>query len=101
MAFTADRIDSDKNLIPSLLKLFPMFKIGFWYNPREDEIKYIGGKISIRCSYFEKETIIDVDILDTTYQDIITILVLNTMLHRVGMLWIFETNEQLQYDMEK
>ena len=44
---------------------------------------------------------IDVDILDTTYQDIITTFVLNTMLHHVGILWIIETHEQLQYDMEK
>ena len=41
------------------------------------------------------------DILDTTYQDIITNFVLNTMLHHVGMLCIIETNKQLQYDMEK
>ena len=44
---------------------------------------------------------IDVDILNTTYQDIITTFVLNTMLHHVGMLWIIETHEQLQYDMDK
>ena len=44
---------------------------------------------------------IDVDILDTTYQDIITTFVLNTMLHHVGMLWIIETHEQLQYDINK
>ena len=44
---------------------------------------------------------IDVDILNTTYQDIITAFVLNTMLHHVGILWIIETYEQLQYDMNK
>ena len=42
-----------------------------------------------------------VDIINTTYQDIITTYVLNTMLHHVGMFWIIETHEQLQYDMEK
>ena len=26
---------------------------------------------------------------------------LNTILHHVGMLWIIETHEQLQYDMDK
>ena len=41
---------------------------------------------------------IDVDNLNTTYQDIITTLVLNTMLHHVGMLWTIETHEQLKYD---
>ena len=44
---------------------------------------------------------IDMDILCTTYQDIIKNFVLNTMLHHVGMLWIIETNEKLQYDIDK
>ena len=44
---------------------------------------------------------IDVDNLNTTYQDIITTFVLNTILHHVSMLWIIETHEQLKYDMDK
>ena len=44
---------------------------------------------------------IDMDIFDTTYQDIIKIFVLNTILHHVGMLCIIETHEKLQYDMDK
>ena len=44
---------------------------------------------------------IDVDILDTTHQDIITNLVLNAMLHHVGMLWIIKTHKQLKYDIDK
>ena len=46
-----------------------MFKIKCWWNPREDEIKNTGVKIAISCSNCGKETIIDVDMLDTTYQD--------------------------------
>ena len=42
-----------------------------------------------------------VDILDTTYQDIITTFVLNTMLQHVVMLCIIETHEQLQYDIDE
>ena len=42
---------------------------------------------------------IDVDFLDTTYQEIITIVVLNTMLHHFGTLWIIENDEELKYDM--
>ena len=38
--FTADRIENDKNLLPSLLKIVSMFKIKFWWNTREDEIKH-------------------------------------------------------------
>ena len=44
---------------------------------------------------------INVDILDTTYQYIITTFLLNTILHHVCMLWIIETHEQLQYDMDE
>ena len=44
---------------------------------------------------------IGLDNLNTTYQDIITTFVLNTMLHHVSMIWIIETHEQLQYDMDK
>ena len=57
-------------------------------------------KIAIRCSNSGKETIIDVDIWDTTYQDIITTFVLNKMLHNVGMSCIIETHGELKYDMD-
>ena len=43
---------------------------------------------------------IDVDNLNTNYQDIITTFVMNTMLHHVGMLWIIENDEKLKYDMD-
>ena len=39
--------------------------------------------------------------MNTNYNDIIAQFVLNKMLHNVGMLWIIETNVQLQYDMDK
>ena len=44
---------------------------------------------------------IHVGYLNFTYQDIFTTFVLNTMLHHVGMLWIFETHDQLNYNMCK
>ena len=43
---------------------------------------------------------INVDILYTTYQEIITNFALNRMLHHVGMLWIIEYHEELKYDMD-
>ena len=43
----------------------------------------------------------DVNNLNTIYQDIITTFVLNKMLDHVGMLWMIETHEQLQFDMDK
>ena len=73
--------------------MFPMFKIKCWWNPREDDIKYTGVKIAIRCSNRGKETMIDVDIMNTTYQNIITTFAFNKMLHHVGMISIIETHE--------
>ena len=52
------------------------------------------------CSNCGKEKMIDVYLLDTTYQEIINFFVLNTMLHHVGMLWIIENHEELKYDMD-
>ena len=72
-----------------------MFKIKCWWNTREYKIKHTGVKVSIRCSNHVKETMTDVDIMNTTYQEIITTFVLNTVLHHVCMLWIIENNEQL------
>ena len=62
-----------------------MFKIKCWGNPREYYQNKIVETFDIRCSYCGKETMIDVDILDITYQEIITTFVLNTMLHHIGM----------------
>ena len=64
-------------------------------------MRKIQQKIAIRCSNCGKEIIIDVDSIITTYQDIITTFVLNTILHHVCMLWIIEIHEQLQHDIDK
>ena len=77
MEFTAYRIYHDKNLLPLLLKEFTMFKIKCWCNPRVDYLKQTVEKVAIICSNCGKETMIDVEFLDTTYQEIITNFVLN------------------------
>ena len=77
-----------------------MFKIKCWYSPGGVE-KNLTKEIAISSGNCGKETMIDVDNLNTTYQDIITTFMLNTMLHHVGMLWIIVTDEQLKYDMDK
>ena len=74
-----------------------MFKIKYWYST--GEVEKNTAEIAIRCSNGGKETMMDVDNLNTTYKDIITTFVLNTMIQHVGMLWIIVTHEQLQYDM--
>ena len=43
---------------------------------------------------------IDLDLLETKYQEIFTTFELNTMLHHVGMIWIIENNEVVKYDMD-
>ena len=63
---TADRIENDKKLVPSLLKLSSAFKIKCWYSPGGADIDNTGEKRVIRCSSCGKETILDVDHLNTT-----------------------------------
>ena len=74
--------------------------IKVWYSPGEvDKIKVV--KIAMRFSSCGKETMIYIDIMNTTYQDIINPFLLNKMLQHIGMLWIIGTHEQLKYDMDK
>ena len=81
-------------------KRFSIFNIKCWYSPGGVE-KNTAEKIDRRFSNSGKEIFLDVDNLNTKYQDIIKFFVLNTMLQHFGMLWIIETNEQLQYDTGK
>ena len=71
-----------------------MFKIKCWYSLGRVE-KNTAKQIAIRSNNCRKETMIDVDDLNTTYQYIFTTFVLNTILHHVGMLWVIETHEKL------
>ena len=78
-----------------------MLKIKCWWNNKEkDEIKQTVEKVAERCSNCGKQTMIYVDCLDTTYQNIITNFVLTTMVHHVGMIWIIENHEELKYDLD-
>ena len=54
----------------------------------------------MRCSNCGKETMIDLDLLEKDYQEIIITFVLNTMLHHIGVIWIIENHEDLKYDIE-
>ena len=71
MEFNADGIDNDKILL-LLLLIFQYLRNKCWWNPREDDLKQMVEKFAIRCINCGKEKMIDVDILDTTYQEIIT-----------------------------
>ena len=78
-----------------------MFKIKCWRNKKEKcDLKQTVEKVAIRCSNRGKETIKNVDLLETNYQEIITTFVLNTILHHVGMIQIIENHEELKYDID-
>ena len=64
-----------------------MLNIRCWYNTGEEDQNTVEN-IAIGCSNCGKETMIYTDNMNTTYQDIITTFVLNTLLHHVDMLWI-------------
>ena len=66
----------------------------------KNDLKQIVEKVAIICSNCGKETMIDLDLLETDYQEIFTTFALNKMLEHVGMIWIIENNEDLEYDME-
>ena len=99
MDYTADIIENEIVLLPSLLKMFSMFHISCWYIKGHYDKNKVEN-IAIRCSNCEKETMIYMDNMNTTYQDIITPFVWNKVLHHVGMLWPIETHEKLKYDTE-
>ena len=66
-----------------------MFKIKWWWNKKEEyDLKQNVEKVTIWFSNCGNETMIDVDLLETDYQETITAFVLNTMLHHVGMIRI-------------
>ena len=57
--------------------------------------------IAIRCSNCGKQTGLSMDDMNTNYKDIVTVFLMNILLHHAGMLWIIETHGQLKYYMEK
>ena len=77
-----------------------MFQISCWYNKGHDDQNKV-EHLYKRFSHCGKEAMISMDNMNTTYQDIFTLFVLNTVLQHVGMLQIIETYEQLKYDMDK
>ena len=100
MDCTADKIYNDITLLPSLLIKISMFQMRFWYDNEHDDQNNVEN-IAIRCINCGKETGLSMKNMNTNYKDIITSFVLNTVLHHVGMSGIIETNQHLEYDIEK
>ena len=62
-----------------------------WLNKKDrGDLKLNAEKVAIRCTNCLKETMIDLDLLETYYQEIITSFLFNTMLHHVGTIWMIE-----------
>ena len=61
-----------------------MLKICFWYDKEPSDQNYV-KTIAIRCINRGKETCLYMDNMNTKYIYIVTVFVLNTLLHHVGM----------------
>ena len=55
--------------------------------------------ISIRCIYCKRET--GLFLKNTTFDEIITIFVLNAILHHVDMSCISSSNKEIKYEIDK
>ena len=71
--------------------MFSMLQMNFWYDNKTDDQNDV-KIIAIRCSNCAKETGLSINHINTNYKDIITLFVLNTVLHHVGMAWMIETH---------
>ena len=80
MENTANKIQENKGLISSLLKMFAMLEIHLSFG--EDDL----DALYIKCIDCKRETGLNSETNFTwVYDEIVTKLVLNAMLHHVGM----------------
>ena len=80
MEHTENKMQYDKGLISSLLKMFSMFEIRLSFGD-----KYL-DTFSIKCINCKRETGLNSETSFTwVYDEIVTKVVLNKMLHQVGM----------------
>ena len=94
MENTAYKIETQIRLLPFLLKVFAMFNMSLWYDNKNLE-KNVVDNICIRCINCGET--IGSSVKNTNYKDMVTKFVLNSVLHHVGLSWIIETNQQLEY----
>ena len=80
MEHTANKMQDNKVLISSLLKMFSMFEIRLSYGDTDLDT------VSLKCINCKIETCLNPETSFTwVYDEIITKFVLNAMLHHVGM----------------
>ena len=68
-----------------------MVPMRFGYDNEHDDQNNVGN-VALRCINCGKETGLSMKNMNTHYKYIITLFVLNTVLHHVGMSWIIETS---------
>ena len=87
MEHTANKIQGNNGLISSLLNMFAMFEIRLSYGEKELDVLYI------KCINYKTERGLDSETSFTwVYDEIVTKVLLNAILHRVGMSWIIISN---------
>ena len=99
MEHTKDKIWTQITLLHLLFKVFAMFNMRLWYDKENCEENVVVN-IAIRCRNCGKNGL-SMKNKNTNYKDMITKFVLNTVLHHVGMSWIIENKQQLEYDIAK
>ena len=93
MGYTVNIIKPNKGMIPSLLKSFAMFELCLIGDKKKL------GAIAIRYINCRKET--GLYLRTSTFEEIITKFVLNSILHNVDMLWIISSNDEMEYEINK
>ena len=84
MEYNTYRIENDITLLLSMLIFSSMFQMRFWYYSERDDENDV-KIIAIRFSNCVKERGLSMDNMNTKYEDIVTVFVLNILLHHVGM----------------
>ena len=93
MEHTTSIIETDISLIPSLLKFFEMFQLRLSYDKHNEEDNVVED-IDIKCRNCHRRT--GLFLKDKTVEELITILLLNIVLHHVGLSCIISSNKQIK-----
>ena len=76
MDYTAYRINNEMKILQSLLKMFLIFQMRFWYDEEPDD-QNDTKIIDIRCIDCGQETGLYMNNMNTNYKDIVTVFVFN------------------------
>ena len=94
MEHTANKMQDDKGLISSLLKMFSMFEIRLVFGDEDLDA------FSIRCINCKIGTGLDPETsINWVYDEIVTKFVLNKMLYKVGISWIISSNKEMNTEI--